>query len=237
MIGELSRALPPGDLEGHCEAAANALLEGKSHLKLLEAGCGSASHISFNGSVYIVGIDIAKEELEQNQALHEKILGDLQTYPLPEAAFDVAICWMVLEHLPRPKEALKNLFRTVKPGGLLILGFPNLFSIKGVVTKATPFWFHEFFYHIMHYTSRHFPTYLRAAILPKRLIRLAMENGFSLEYSRLVQGAVTVRARKRFWFVDMPFGAIDAITRLLSFGKVQSPLLDNCGMIFKKSAS
>lgn len=46
---------------------------------------------------------------------------------------------MALERLPRPKDALLNLCRTVRPQGLLILGFPNLLSVKGIVTKITPF--------------------------------------------------------------------------------------------------
>ena len=143
--------------------AANSQLAGKSHIKLLEAGCGSATHIRLKPPAHAVGIDISTEQLARNSVVHEKIVGDIQRYPLPKNEFDVAICWMVLEHLSRPQDALLNLFASVKPQGLVILGFPNLLSFKGVVTKITPFWFHVVFYRFMKYTSRPFPASIRAA--------------------------------------------------------------------------
>jgi ubiquinone/menaquinone biosynthesis C-methylase UbiE len=225
-----------GELEEVVSATANSLLQGKSRLKLLEAGCGSASRVRLHAEVYAVGIDISQEELEQNAVVKEKILGDIQEYPLPEQEFDVAVCWMVLEHLSKPRDALLNLFRALKPQGLLILGFPNLLSIKGAVTKITPFWFHRLFYQFMRYTSPHFPTYLRAAILPKRMIRFAEQNGFSLELCRLVEGGVTKRVRSRFRFMDLAFSSLEAATRLVSLGRLQSPLLDACAMILRKGS-
>jgi len=218
-----------------CEAV-NAILNGKDHIRVLEAGCGSASQINFAPLVHAVGIDIEAGELEKNAAVQEKILGDIQDYPLPKEDFDVVVCWMVLEHLSRPKDALTNLFRTVKPGGIVILGFPNLASIKGLVTKFTPFWFHKLFYRLMRYKSRHFPTYLRAAILPQRLIRFARDNGFSAAFYQLAEGGVAKKLRSRSSLADLGFSGIDRTARLVSFGSWQSALLDECAVILKKSA-
>jgi len=222
------------ELEQQVGDTANLLLKDKSSIKLLEAGCGSASHIQFNAEIHAVGIDISGEELEKNTSVHEKILGDIQEYSLPHEEFDVVICWMVLEHLPRPKDALINLSRAVRPQGLLILGFPNLLSIKGIVTKLTPFWFHEQFYKFMRYKSRHFPTFLRADILPKNVVHFAENNGFTVELCKLVEGGVSKKVRGRFRVVDWAFSGIDAITRTLSFGEMQSPLLDNCAVVLRK---
>jgi 2-polyprenyl-3-methyl-5-hydroxy-6-metoxy-1,4-benzoquinol methylase len=224
------------ELEQHICEKANALLEGKTHIRLLEAGCGSASHIRFNADVHAVGIDISQEELEKNTSVQEKLQGDIQEYSFPRDEFDVVICWMVLEHLSRPKAAMLNLSRAVRPQGLLILGFPNLYSVKGIVTKSTPFWFHEQFYKLMRYKSRHFPTFLRRDILPKNVVRFAEENGFSVEVCSLVEGGVSKRVRSRFRIVDWAFSSLDAMVRVLSFGAMQSPLLDNCGMILRKRA-
>jgi 2-polyprenyl-3-methyl-5-hydroxy-6-metoxy-1,4-benzoquinol methylase len=221
--------------EDVCETA-NSLLGGMTHIKLLEAGCGSASHLRFNAQVYAVGIDIANEELEKNTSVNEKIMGDIQDYSFPQDEFDVVICWMVLEHLPKPKDALLNLCRTVRPQGLLILGFPNLLSVKGIVTKFTPFWFHERFYKFMKYKNPHFPTFLRTDILPKRVAQFAEEHGFSVELCKLVEGGVSKKVRSRFRLADLAFSGIDAMTRVLSFGELQSPMLDNCAMILRKRA-
>src|SRR5215475_14175326 len=191
-----------------CEAA-NALLRGRDRIRVLEAGCGSASQIKFTAQVHAVGIDIEADELEKNAAVQEKILGDIQDYPLPKEDFDVVVCWMVLEHLSRPKDALANLFRTAKPGGIVILGFPNLASIKGLVTKFTPFWFHKVFYQLMHYESRHFPTYLRTSILPGTQIRYAQDSGFSPVFYQLAEGGVAKKLRSRSGLADLAFSGID----------------------------
>jgi len=72
------------ELEQHVCETANSLLKGRTHIKLLEAGGGSASHIRFNAELHAVGIDISSEELEKNTSVHEKILGDIQEYSLPQ---------------------------------------------------------------------------------------------------------------------------------------------------------
>jgi len=213
---------------------ANSLLAGKTQVKVLEAGCGSSTHVNLLGVTAVVGIDISKEQLDLNNVLQEKILGDIQIYPLPKGEFDVAICWMVLEHLPRPNDALLNIFSSLKPGGLAILGFPNLQSFKGLVTKFTPYWFHESYYRFMKYKSHPFPTYLRAAILPKRLMRFAEENGFTVEFCRLEEGTVAKRFRKRFKIADFAFSGVDTLTRFVTLGRAESLQLDNCFLILKK---
>jgi 2-polyprenyl-3-methyl-5-hydroxy-6-metoxy-1,4-benzoquinol methylase len=216
-----------------CEMA-NSFLEGKNHIKLLEAGCGSTSRFIFKADVHAVGIDISPQELEQNSDLHEKILGDIQDYPLPKKEFDVVVCWMVLEHLSRPKEALLNMFSSVKPRGLLILGIPNVFSFKGIVTKITPFWVHRLLYQFIGNKRRPFPTRLRVAILPEKISRLAEDNGFSTEFCKLEEGWVPRKVRRRFWFADVAFRVQNSVAQVISFGKWQSLLLDDCAMMLRK---
>ena len=222
------------ELELSVSETAHALLNNRRHIRLLEAGCGSISQIAFNMDAHAVGIDISLDQLQQNRALHERILGDIQDYPLPTDSFDVVVSWMVLEHLSRPLDALRNLFGAVKPEGLLILGFPNLLSIKGLVTKISPFWFTRLFYRIMNYTSPHFPTYLRLSILPTRVIRFAETNGFTVEFYRMIEGAVAKKVRRRYWFMDIAFSLIDSFTRIISLNTLPSPLLDNCAIILRK---
>jgi len=213
---------------------ANSLLEGNCHVKVLEAGCGSASHIRFGGLAHVVGIDISKEQLAKNIEVQEKILGDIQEYPLPKEQFDVAVCWMVLEHVSRPKDALLNMFQSLKSRGLLIVAIPNLISFKGIVTKLTPFWFHVLFYKFMKYKSRPFPTYLRVTIVPKRIMRFAEDNHFSVVFCRFVEGDAAKKLRARFWLVQAVFSAVNLFAQCVSLGRAQSLFLDNCCLILRK---
>lgn len=222
-------------LEGIISGRVNDLLRDGCNLTLLEAGCGSASYFSFAGVARTVGIDISPQQLERNAVLQEKILGDLQTYPLPADEFDIVVCWDVIEHLSRPREALLNMFKTLKPEGVLVLGFPNLLSFKGFVTKLTPHWFHECFYRRMKYEFRPFPTYLRLAVLPSRVIQYALTNGLEVVFQRLHEGGVTKRFKRRFWIVRTLFAAVDATVRAMSFGKCHSLCLDNCALVLRKT--
>jgi 2-polyprenyl-3-methyl-5-hydroxy-6-metoxy-1,4-benzoquinol methylase len=215
----------------------NAFLGQRSSIKLLEAGCGSMSYFKFAPSVVSTGIDISREQLERNAVIQEKIQGDLQTYPLPQDTFDVVVCWDVIEHLPRPQQALKNLFQTLKPGGYFILGFPNVASFKGLLTKFTPLWFHEAFYRFMKYQSHPFKAYLRFAILPGRVIAFAHQNGLEVVYQRMIEGKMTRRFRERFWVARATFGVVDFLARLVTLGKLQSMYWDSCALVLHKPVS
>lgn len=218
-------------------AKVDSFLRERNSIKLLEAGCGSLSYFKFSAPVTSTGIDISREQLDRNQVIQDKIQGDLQTYPLPKDTFDVVVCWDVIEHLPRPREALQNLFQTTKPDGYLILGFPNLASFKGLLTKFTPLWFHEAFYRFMKYESHPFKTYLRFAILPGRVIAFARENGLEVVYHRMIEGGMTRRFRDRFWVARATFGAVDFLARIVTLGRLQSMYYDACALVLRKQVA
>jgi ubiquinone/menaquinone biosynthesis C-methylase UbiE len=51
-------------------------------------------------------------------------VSDITQIPVPDASFDVILCTEVLEHVPRPIEALQEMVRVTKPGGRLFLTAP-----------------------------------------------------------------------------------------------------------------
>ncbi len=53
------------------------------------------------------------------------IEGDATELPLPDNAFDAVTCQTVLMHLARPREALREMLRILRPGGLLVCVEPN----------------------------------------------------------------------------------------------------------------
>ncbi|MGH9325179.1 MAG: class I SAM-dependent methyltransferase [Terriglobia bacterium] len=225
------------EVEERISEAANSLLIGQRQLKVLEAGCGSASKVRFHAPTYTVGIDISRDALESNALVQEKIVGDIQEYPLPKEEFDAVVCWMVLEHVPRPQDALRNLFRTVKPGGLVILGFPNLLSFKGMITKLTPYWFHRLYFRMMKYSGGDpCPTCLRAAILPQKLLRFAGNHGFSAPFCELVESRDLRRLRSKFWLADLVFSGANSVIQAATLGRSQSLLLDTCAMVLTRRA-
>jgi ubiquinone/menaquinone biosynthesis C-methylase UbiE len=49
---------------------------------------------------------------------------DLLHLPFTDCAFDLAVCLSVIEHIPQPEAALKELARVLRNNGVLILGYP-----------------------------------------------------------------------------------------------------------------
>src|SRR6185312_7571713 len=129
---------------------------------------------------------------------------------------------------------LENFAHTLRPGGVLILGFPNLISFKGLVTRWTPFWFHQLYYRLMHYKFRPFKTYLRREILPKSLVPFVNSLGLNVEYQRIYEGGVSKTFRRRFPPIAWIFNGINVTLRGVSLGKMPDLRLDNCAYVFVK---
>jgi len=53
------------------------------------------------------------------------VQGDATNIPLPDNAFDVVTCQTVLMHLAQPMDALREMLRILRPGGLLLCVEPN----------------------------------------------------------------------------------------------------------------
>jgi len=165
-------------------------------LRVLEAGCGSASNLELRGQVWLVGVDISEKQLARNTILHEKIVGDIQRYEFPPDSFDAIICWDVLEHLPQPELALRQFARAIKPGGLVILKLPNVLSVKGLVTKFLPHTFHVLVYRYIYGDKNAgkndtvpFKTYLRFCISAGALQKQTSQLGLQTAYFATVDAA------------------------------------------------
>jgi len=209
------------------------LLKGKHIVRVLEAGCGSATHINIACDAHLIGIDISEKQLQRNSALDEKILGDVQTYALSESDFDVIVCWDVLEHLPHPRRALENFVRAVKEDGLIVLALPNLYSMKGVLTKFTPFWFHVWARRRLFGEKEAgtedlgpFPTFLKLSVTPTNLKRFAQEQGLVVEYFRIYESEMHQVFKERHRILGRAWSGLSFTVQALGFGRIAADLTD-----------
>ena len=170
-------------------------LNGKSNIRNLEAGCGSASHVRFKNDCLRVCIDISEKQLERNSGLNEKILGDIQYYKFLPKAFDVIICWDVLEHIEKPTRVLNGFTDALRDNGILILALPNVLSLKGLITKYTSHRFHILFYRYIKGNKNAgkndigpFKTYMSYSISPNAITDFAHNKGLSVIYFDLYDG-------------------------------------------------
>jgi SAM-dependent methyltransferase len=61
---------------------------------------------------------------------------DLMRLSYPNSAFDVFVTIEVLEHLPHLETALSEMYRVLRPGGMIIATFPFLYFSKSTQLKA-----------------------------------------------------------------------------------------------------
>lgn len=93
---------------------------------MLDAGCGTGLNLQSlpAGSV---GIDLNPRNLALVRARlpnHLAVEGDVESMPFPDASFGTVVCTEVLEHVPHPEQALREIRRVLKPGGVLIGSVP-----------------------------------------------------------------------------------------------------------------
>jgi SAM-dependent methyltransferase len=58
---------------------------------------------------------------------HADLHGSLEAIPVDDASFDVALCLQVLEHVPDPAAAVRELHRVVRPGGRVLLSTHGIY--------------------------------------------------------------------------------------------------------------
>jgi len=114
--------------------------------RILDAGAGELQYKRFCSHLQYVsqdfgqydgqgdGIGLQKGSWDQSRL---DIISDITAIPEPDASFDAIMCIEVLEHLPAPVDALRELIRLLKPGGVLILTAPFC-----SLTHFAPYFFH-----------------------------------------------------------------------------------------------
>jgi SAM-dependent methyltransferase len=96
--------------------------------RLLDVGCGSGKFLRQMGAVgwQLTGIEVDAEAAARAREVTPNVfVGDPTEAPFPEGSFDLITAFHVIEHLPDPLGALRNLVRWLAPGGLIIVEVPN----------------------------------------------------------------------------------------------------------------
>jgi SAM-dependent methyltransferase len=132
--------LPPAKNLGNHKAAMNTITKHimqkasvSGALNILEAGCGTKWRLNLQEVQYtLTGVDLDKNALDirknKQKDIDIAILADLRTVSLAGA-----------------EDVLRNFVRWLKPGGIMILMFPNGDSAYAFVTRMSPFRVHVFY--------------------------------------------------------------------------------------------
>jgi SAM-dependent methyltransferase len=96
--------------------------------RAVDIGCGEQPIRNvFDGRVTsIIGLDHPRTIHPDDRV---EVFGTALDLPFREEAFDTALCFQVLEHVPEPLQLLSEARRVLRPGGHLILTAPHIWNV------------------------------------------------------------------------------------------------------------
>lgn len=107
--------------------------DGKRGARLLEVGSGLGHLVSqLEDTFQTFGIDINHWAVKKSKEVVGKShlqTASAQELPFADETFNVVIIKHIVEHLPDPARAIREIGRVTEPGGILILATPNLSSL------------------------------------------------------------------------------------------------------------
>lgn len=124
--------------------------------RLLDVGCASGKFLRQMGAVGwdLAGIEFDPEAAAKAKGVTPKVfVGDPTEALFPEESFDLITAFHVVEHLPDPLGALRNMVKWLAQGGLIIVEVPNVAGFGGQLFGR--FWSGlDFPRHLVHFTPR-----------------------------------------------------------------------------------
>lgn len=106
---------------------------------ILDAGCGRTAPIlsGFRGAASrLIGVDLVDfTTTAQDLELYK---GDLAYIPVPSCSIDVVMARSVMEHIEKPTEVYREMYRVLKPGGHFIFLTANLWDYASLIAILVP---------------------------------------------------------------------------------------------------
>lgn len=140
---------PMGRLVDQVETQlAMSMLPIKAGMHVLDAGCGTGNFSLklLQKGVKVTGIDvsqemlaIARKKIEAAEMTAAFLEMDIYRLDFPDNTFDGILSMAAFEFIHAPEEALKELFRVLKPGGHLLVGTINGASAWGELYTSPAF--------------------------------------------------------------------------------------------------
>jgi 2-polyprenyl-3-methyl-5-hydroxy-6-metoxy-1,4-benzoquinol methylase len=98
--------------------------------RVLDIGCGTSAHAVLFRDFAYVGADLGRSRLRRGRTMNpwaRYSVQDINQLGWRDAAFDAVLCLEVIEHIapPRRQTLVSELFRVLRPGGLLVLSTPD----------------------------------------------------------------------------------------------------------------
>jgi ubiquinone/menaquinone biosynthesis C-methylase UbiE len=121
----------------------------KGGLKILDAGCGTGAQLlELTACGEVHGLDFAEKAVEycHSRKLHNVQRGSICEIPFSNDTFDLVIALDVIEHVQDDNRALSELYRVLKPGGMVIIFVPAFMFLWSITDEVS--------HHFRRYTAK-----------------------------------------------------------------------------------
>lgn len=113
-----------------------------SNAIVLDVGCGHAPYWHLNRNVKWIGLDV------NTDGKANVVIGPDGVFPIADNHVDYVLSTQVLEHVENYERMIEEIWRTLKPGGIIILNLPFLYPLHGLPNdyqRFTPTKLHRLF--------------------------------------------------------------------------------------------
>lgn len=95
--------------------------------RVLEIGCGRGerTHLFVRAGCNVTAIDIVDRRKPALTSGYDFVIADGKDLPFTDKTFDALVSFDVIEHIDEDEIFLRESFRVLKKGGLLVIGTPN----------------------------------------------------------------------------------------------------------------
>jgi SAM-dependent methyltransferase len=133
--------------------------------RVLDVGCAGGAFLvaARDMGFTVTGIEPARWMAAYGRENYQLEIRDgiLESGAFEEHSFDVITLWDVIEHLPQPLETLQIARSLLKPGGVLLVNYPDIGTLAArTLGRRWPFWLSV---HLIYYTRKTMTEQLRRA--------------------------------------------------------------------------
>ena len=192
--------------------------------KIMDLGCGTGYYLfllsSLPVSLKLTGLDNDKKALDEaKESLKGKkihfILEDSHRLPFKENFFDKVVASEVLEHLNNDEQTLKEIYRILKPNGLLVVSTPSI---------NYPFFWDPINWILQHFFGAHIKKGFFSGIWNQHLRLYKLEN---LKRKFIKAGfEVEIIEELTFWCLPFNHYLVNIVARLLYDVKISNTIAD-----------
>lgn len=104
-------------------------------IKILDVGCGTGLLLKELETLGVCcGIDISQKAVDfcKKRGIGNVQIADATNIPYPDSTFEVVLALDVIEHIEKDEEALKEIYRVLKPQGIAIITVPAFMFLWGI---------------------------------------------------------------------------------------------------------